>query len=123
MWLRHLYHDATAAAELERTYAMAPGHADIHPFGEGAGMSVFTDAELACLRTKLLLARIATVTLSRPRFVIPVKGDVIMTSILVTGGTGTLGRPVAQRLRHAGASVTVLSRPPGNRRRHPLHRR
>src|SRR5512133_1780915 len=32
------------------------------------------------------------------------------TSILVTGGTGTLGRPVAQRLRDAGASVTVLSR-------------
>ena len=34
------------------------------------------------------------------------------TSILVTGGTGTLGRPVAQRLRDAGASVTVLSRHP-----------
>ena len=34
------------------------------------------------------------------------------TSILVTGGTGTLGRPVAQRLRDAGASVTVLSRRP-----------
>jgi uncharacterized protein YbjT (DUF2867 family) len=34
-------------------------------------------------------------------------------SILVTGGTGTLGRPVAQRLREAGASVTVLSRHPG----------
>jgi uncharacterized protein YbjT (DUF2867 family) len=32
------------------------------------------------------------------------------TSILVTGGTGTLGRPVARRLRGAGASVTVLSR-------------
>lgn len=32
------------------------------------------------------------------------------TSILVTGGTGTLGRPVVQRLRDAGASVTVLSR-------------
>lgn len=32
------------------------------------------------------------------------------TSILVTGGTGTLGRLVAQRLREAGASVTVLSR-------------
>jgi nucleoside-diphosphate-sugar epimerase len=46
------------------------------------------------------------------------------TSILVTGGTGTLGGPVAQRLRDAGASVTVLSRhPAGNRRRHPLHRR
>ena len=34
------------------------------------------------------------------------------TSILVTGGTGTLGRHVAQRLRDAGASVTVLSRHP-----------
>ena len=34
------------------------------------------------------------------------------TSILVTGGTGTLGRPVAQRLRDAGAGVTVLSRRP-----------
>jgi uncharacterized protein YbjT (DUF2867 family) len=34
------------------------------------------------------------------------------TSILVTGGTGTLGRPLAQRLRDAGASVTVLSRRP-----------
>ncbi|MBO0772142.1 MAG: NAD(P)H-binding protein [Actinobacteria bacterium] len=34
------------------------------------------------------------------------------TSILVTGGTGTLGRPVVQRLRDAGASVTVLSRHP-----------
>jgi uncharacterized protein YbjT (DUF2867 family) len=32
------------------------------------------------------------------------------TSILVTGGTGTLGRPVVQRLRDAGAKVTVLSR-------------
>jgi len=32
------------------------------------------------------------------------------TSILVTGGTGTLGQPVTQRLRDAGASVTVLSR-------------
>ena len=38
------------------------------------------------------------------------KGDVATTSILVTGGTGTLGRPVAQRLRDDGASVTVLSR-------------
>jgi len=34
------------------------------------------------------------------------------TSILVTGGTGTLGRQVARRLRDAGASVTVLSRHP-----------
>ena len=32
------------------------------------------------------------------------------TSILVTGGTGTLGQPVTQRLRDAGASVTALSR-------------
>jgi len=39
-----------------------------------------------------------------------VKGSVVTTSILVTGGTGALGRPVAQRLRDAGASVTVLSR-------------
>jgi uncharacterized protein YbjT (DUF2867 family) len=48
----------------------------------------------------------------QPRFVLPVKGDSMTTSILVTGGTGTLGRPVAQRLRDAGASVTVLSRHP-----------
>jgi uncharacterized protein YbjT (DUF2867 family) len=34
------------------------------------------------------------------------------TSILVTGGTGTLGRPVAQRLHDAGARVTALSRHP-----------
>jgi nucleoside-diphosphate-sugar epimerase len=34
------------------------------------------------------------------------------TPILVTGGTGTLGRPVARRLRDAGATVTVLSRHP-----------
>jgi uncharacterized protein YbjT (DUF2867 family) len=34
-------------------------------------------------------------------------------AILVTGGTGTLGRPVVQRLRDAGAHVTVLSRHPG----------
>jgi uncharacterized protein YbjT (DUF2867 family) len=31
-------------------------------------------------------------------------------SVLVTGGTGTLGRPVAQRLHDAGGRVTVLSR-------------
>ena len=73
-------------------------------------MSAFTAAELAYLRTKLRLARVATVTLFQPRFVILVKGDVMTRSILVTGGTGTLGRPVAQRLRDAGASVTVLSR-------------
>jgi hypothetical protein len=46
----------------------------------------------------------------RPRFALPVKGNVLTTSIPVTGGTGTLGRPVTQRLRDAGASVTVLSR-------------
>jgi uncharacterized protein YbjT (DUF2867 family) len=34
------------------------------------------------------------------------------TPILVTGGTGTLGRPVVRRLREAGATVTVLSRRP-----------
>lgn len=34
------------------------------------------------------------------------------TAILVTGGTGTLGRPVAQFLRDSGASVTILSRRP-----------
>jgi nucleoside-diphosphate-sugar epimerase len=39
---------------------------------------------------------------------VPVKEDVMTTSILVTGGT--LARPVTQRLRDAGASVTVLSR-------------
>ncbi|MGW6913256.1 SDR family oxidoreductase [Kitasatospora sp. NPDC054939] len=33
-----------------------------------------------------------------------------MTTILVTGGTGTLGRPVVERLRAAGADVRVLSR-------------
>ncbi|MGW4898232.1 SDR family oxidoreductase [Kitasatospora sp. NPDC004240] len=33
-----------------------------------------------------------------------------MTLILVTGGTGTLGRPVTERLRAAGASVRVVSR-------------
>jgi NAD(P)-dependent dehydrogenase (short-subunit alcohol dehydrogenase family) len=38
------------------------------------------------------------------------------TSILVTGGTGTLGRPVAQRLRDAGAEGTHICtarEPPG----------
>ncbi|MFI8438101.1 SDR family oxidoreductase [Streptomyces sp. NPDC079020] len=33
-----------------------------------------------------------------------------MTTILVTGGTGTLGRQVASRLRDSGADVRVLSR-------------
>jgi len=45
------------------------------------------------------------------------------TSILVTGGTGMLVRPVAQRLRDAGASVTVPSRcglGRSNGRRRPL---
>ena len=44
--------------------------------------------------------------------ILRVKGDVMSASMLVTGGTGTLGRPVVQRLRDAGASVTVLSRHP-----------
>lgn len=35
-----------------------------------------------------------------------------MKTILVTGGTGTLGRPVVERLRQAGHSVRVLSRHP-----------
>src|SRR5439155_6746400 len=46
------------------------------------------------------------------RFALLTKGDVMPTSILITGGTGTLGRPVALRLRDAGADVTVLSRHP-----------
>src|SRR5215468_3073443 len=33
-----------------------------------------------------------------------------MTRVLVTGGTGTLGRRVVPRLRDAGCSVRVLSR-------------
>ncbi|CCK31520.1 hypothetical protein BN159_7141 [Streptomyces davaonensis JCM 4913] len=33
-----------------------------------------------------------------------------MTTILVTGGTGTLGRLVAERLRADGHEVRVLSR-------------
>src|SRR5262252_811200 len=69
-------------------------------------------AELAYLRTKPGLPASPPSPLFQPRFVLPVKGDVMTTSILVTGGTGTLGRPVAQRLRDAGASVTVLSRHP-----------
>ncbi|WP_350276637.1 NAD(P)H-binding protein [Kribbella sp. HUAS MG21] len=36
-----------------------------------------------------------------------------MTSILVTGGTGTLGRPTVARLQAAGHQVRVLSRKPG----------
>jgi uncharacterized protein YbjT (DUF2867 family) len=36
-----------------------------------------------------------------------------MTSILVTGGTGTLGRPTVARLRAAGHQLRVLSRKPG----------
>ena len=34
-------------------------------------------------------------------------------TILVTGGTGTLGRPTVQRLRAAGHDVRILSRTPG----------
>jgi uncharacterized protein YbjT (DUF2867 family) len=34
-----------------------------------------------------------------------------MARILVTGGTGTLGRSVVTRLRNAGSKVRVLSRP------------
>src|SRR5690348_7625306 len=36
-----------------------------------------------------------------------------MEPILVTGGTGTLGRAVVERLRTAGVPVRVLSRRPG----------
>jgi uncharacterized protein YbjT (DUF2867 family) len=36
-----------------------------------------------------------------------------MTTILVTGGTGGLGRPTVDRLRAAGHDVRVLSRRPG----------
>lgn len=39
-----------------------------------------------------------------------------MSSILVTGGTGGLGRPTVERLRTAGHDVRVLSRRPGNGR-------
>jgi uncharacterized protein YbjT (DUF2867 family) len=41
----------------------------------------------------------------------------VTSLILVTGGTGTLGRQVAARLRDAGSKVRVLSRrsyPPGD---------
>jgi nucleoside-diphosphate-sugar epimerase len=58
----------------------------------------------------------------QPWFVLPVKGNVMRTSILVTGGTGTLGRPVAQRLRDAGASETVLSRCGDRGNRQPQRR-
>ena len=34
-------------------------------------------------------------------------------TILVTGGTGTLGRPTVERLRAAGHDVRILSRTPG----------
>jgi uncharacterized protein YbjT (DUF2867 family) len=34
-------------------------------------------------------------------------------TILVTGGTGTLGKPTVRMLRHAGHSLRVLSRKPG----------
>ncbi|MEU4193992.1 SDR family oxidoreductase [Kribbella sp. NPDC026611] len=36
-----------------------------------------------------------------------------MKSILVTGGTGTLGRPAVKQLRAAGHEVRILSRTPG----------
>ena len=36
-----------------------------------------------------------------------------MTSILVTGGTGTLGRRLVPRLRDAGHDVAVLARSTG----------
>ena len=36
-----------------------------------------------------------------------------MSPILVTGGTGTLGRHVVRRLRDAGGDVRVLSRRTG----------
>ncbi len=38
-----------------------------------------------------------------------------MTSVLVTGGTGTLGRDVVKQLREAGHRARVLSRQPGTR--------
>jgi uncharacterized protein YbjT (DUF2867 family) len=42
----------------------------------------------------------------------PVGQEEAMASpMLVTGGTGTLGRQVVPRLRHAGYRVRVLSRP------------
>jgi uncharacterized protein YbjT (DUF2867 family) len=42
----------------------------------------------------------------------PVGQEEAMASpMLVTGGTGTLGRQVVPRLRHAGYHVRVLSRP------------
>jgi uncharacterized protein YbjT (DUF2867 family) len=37
-----------------------------------------------------------------------------MTTILVTGGTGVLGRPTVELLREAGHDVRVLSRKPGS---------
>jgi uncharacterized protein YbjT (DUF2867 family) len=40
----------------------------------------------------------------------PSAGGVMTSRILVTGGTGTLGRHVVSRLRDAGATVRVLSR-------------
>jgi uncharacterized protein YbjT (DUF2867 family) len=42
----------------------------------------------------------------------PIGQEEVMNSpVLVTGGTGTLGRQVVPRLQHAGVDVRVLSRP------------
>src|SRR5262249_7310100 len=43
-------------------------------------------------------------------------GDAVTSPILVTGGTGTLGRLVVPRLRQAGCPVRVLSRHPHDAR-------
>jgi uncharacterized protein YbjT (DUF2867 family) len=40
----------------------------------------------------------------------------VHTPIVVTGGTGTLGRPLVERLRASGQQVRVLSRRPGPER-------
>ncbi len=78
----------------------------------GTGLSVFTAAELGCLRHQTTPGPHRHRHILRAGVVLSVKGDVMTTSILVTDGTGTLGRPVARRLREAGAGVTVLSRHP-----------
>jgi uncharacterized protein YbjT (DUF2867 family) len=50
--------------------------------------------------------------ISRPATGVPGGSDArpVASPILVTGGTGTLGRPVVARLREAGYGVRVLSR-------------